>query len=464
MKRIDGIRILRFFIYALPVCLIFSYYPIISLGSSSSMNFELSLPLILLTLFDIVAIIMMIVKKKIGVVLRGWMWLLLPIFATLSLIWSYDKVRGLLTVGILWLIYIAGFTIFAFRKELFNKDVWRKFFKIFLVAMAGASVWCFIQCILDLTGVPRDCSLLCPGCVYGIFGFPHPNGFAAEPQFMGNLLLAPIIVSLYFLMRGEVFNRKMMAGLFFLYTMALFLTMSRGAIYAFIISLVVFTVFWIVKTKKYKVLLTWLMVIVSFFVTLNIQGLMAEVSRTDDTYTSGMSKVISQLTLGVIDLKADSKEEERVNEEIVEEEDEKEEAIFNGYVEVSTSSRLDSWKGALEIWSGDVKTALFGVGLGGAPVARYENGKYHTAKEIINNEYINMLLELGLIGIGLIIFTVVMVIRITFKLKNVEMIFALLAAYGVSMCFFSGLPNVLHIYLLMPIFMIYGLKKLESLV
>ena len=32
-------------LYALPAVLFFSYYPVIRLGSSASMNFELSLPL-----------------------------------------------------------------------------------------------------------------------------------------------------------------------------------------------------------------------------------------------------------------------------------------------------------------------------------------------------------------------------------------------------------------------------------
>lgn len=50
-------KILWWFIYALPAVLFFSYHPIISLGANDSMNFELSLPLIWLLLFDLGAFV-----------------------------------------------------------------------------------------------------------------------------------------------------------------------------------------------------------------------------------------------------------------------------------------------------------------------------------------------------------------------------------------------------------------------
>ena len=60
MKKID--KIYRFLVYMLPAILFFSYYPISKLGASESMNFELSLPLIWLVIFDVVAFGIMIKK------------------------------------------------------------------------------------------------------------------------------------------------------------------------------------------------------------------------------------------------------------------------------------------------------------------------------------------------------------------------------------------------------------------
>ena len=50
MKKLN--RFIRALIYTLPVVLFFSYYPVIGLGASETMNFELSLPLLWLIVFD----------------------------------------------------------------------------------------------------------------------------------------------------------------------------------------------------------------------------------------------------------------------------------------------------------------------------------------------------------------------------------------------------------------------------
>lgn len=53
-------RFLLGLVYLLPATLYCSYYPIIRLGETSSMNLELSLPLIWLVLFDTLAFIYLI--------------------------------------------------------------------------------------------------------------------------------------------------------------------------------------------------------------------------------------------------------------------------------------------------------------------------------------------------------------------------------------------------------------------
>ena len=44
----------RLFVYILPGVLFFSYYPLMHFGANESMNFELSLPIIWLILFDLI--------------------------------------------------------------------------------------------------------------------------------------------------------------------------------------------------------------------------------------------------------------------------------------------------------------------------------------------------------------------------------------------------------------------------
>ena len=123
----------------------------------------------------------------------GFLWLLLPLWLSLSVIWSLNNIRGILTVGILWLIYFAGYGMWRLR-DLYDEKFRIKFWKWFFGSALFMCGWCILQCVLDVVGVSREYTLMCVGCTYKMFGFPHPNGFAIEPQFMGNLLLAPLVM------------------------------------------------------------------------------------------------------------------------------------------------------------------------------------------------------------------------------------------------------------------------------
>ena len=445
-------KVYRGLIYILPAVLFFSYFPLMHFGADAAMNYEISLPIIWLVVFDVLAFVMMVRKKKLFCNWRKkWPWVLLPVWLSLSVLWSMNSVRGLLTVGILWLIYFAGDAMFELRDVLKKSGFRELFWKVFFGSALFVCAWCLVQCVLDLAGVARDYSLMCAGCTYTMFGFPRVNGFAAEPQFMGNLLLAPAIVAGWRMLRN-VTSLNHYAILFFVFATTLFLTMSRGAIYAFVVAMVVMTIVMMVRSKKARALLTWPVVILAFLLALNLQGIMAQVSKTDDTYASGVSKVINQLSLGVIDLSEKSDEVTPIENEIESEPGEK--AHFDGYVEVSTDMRLGLSKAALEIWSQDFKTAMVGVGIGGATNALSENDKAPTTKEIVNNEYVSLLLETGIVGIALLVLTLILVGRVVMKSQNRVMIATLILAYGVSLLFFSGLPNALQIYLLPTIILV----------
>ena len=452
-------KVYRFLVYVLPAVLFFSYYPVISLGASESMNFELSLPLIWLVIFDVVAFIIMVQKKILfNDCRRIWAWLLFPIFATLSVLWSMNFLRGVLTAGILWLIYFAGYAFWNLKSLFLEFNFKEKFWKVFFGSSLIVCGWCFLQCILDLAGVPRDASLMCAGCTYKMFGFPHPNGFAIEPQFMGNLLIAPAVLSAWFALK----NKKYF-WMFSLFSVTIFLTFSRGAIYAFMIAMIFMTVMEAVWQKSWKICKTFLIVAVAFLFTLNLQGVMAQIGPTSDTYAMGVAKVLNHLSLGIIDIRENN---EGLSEEVeafaVEKTDEKEseperEAIFDGYVAESTDTRVRLTDAAVNVWKRDFKTVVFGVGLGGAGQALYVNGLSPAPKEIVQNEYASSLLETGLVGIILLILTIVLIVRVMMKSAAAPMLLALVVAYAITLLFFSGLPNALHIYLLPALFIsLYG--------
>ncbi len=412
-------QILWVFVYALPAVLFFSYYPVITLGASESMNYELSLPLIWLVLFDILALIYAILlhlshrrplqtgkhspvkstqRSQKSVVatsdqhsrqqvvakppqyskkhsptkparhnsdhlapnpndsadsaehLTNWgynfpgisdrrffLFTLFPLYATISVFWSANPVRGILTAGIMWLIFFAVFAIlYVLPQGGQPRRLRTHVLLVFFVATFLVCKYCYAQSIMDVFGVSRDNTLLCAGCTYRSFGFPHPSGFAIEPQFMGNLLLAPALTALYMVVfRPRRFAQSIISdataietkveqkllfgkiklprinwqkwqhiGMILLaidFATALFFTFSRGAIYAFGVAILIMLGF-AIKRKTFR----WSLItipVVSFLLSLTLQGTLAAVGPTAETFTSAIAKSIHQLSLGVIDLR-----------------------------------------------------------------------------------------------------------------------------------------------------------------
>ena len=452
MKKLS--KIYRALLIFLPAVLYFSYFPVISLGRDDTMNFELSLPLIYLVVFDVVGLVLMGFRGKLSLFVKKWVYLLFPIFASLSILWSSNIVRGVLTAGIMWALFVAVFAIVALKDEVLSVEFRQKMIKVFLGASLLVCAWCVIQCILDIAGVSRDASLMCEGCVSVAFGFPHPNGFAIEPQFMGNLLLAPALLSGWLALKY-----KRYFWLFFVFVATLFLTFSRGAIYAFVVAMVFMTVFLVVGRRKKggeklwkKLVAVWSAIILSFVVALNVQGVMAEVGPTSDTYQSAVAKVLNHLSLGIIDFREKKTEAVDAGPVVASVGDvdvaARQDAIFDGYVEESTNVRAQMTHNALVVWGSSFKNVMVGVGLGGAGRAMQEAGVIDNADEIVQNQYVSLLLETGVVGVGLVVLLLVLVVRLVVRMPVNSLLLALMAAYGVSLCFFAGLPNALHIYLM----------------
>ena len=454
-------KLIKFYyclLYLAPAVLFFSYYPIISLGQTESMNLELSLPLIWLVIFDILSFIILlslskdIHKKFAGISDRKFfLSSLFPLYATLSIFWSANTLRAILTAGILWLLFFAIFSVIFIQKNLPEPQKFpQTLLKSIFLSTAVICVWCWLQCILDLFNLNQSTTLLCDGCIYEMFGFPHPNGFAIEPQFMGNLLLAPTILAGYLLLSTKS-HRKSLVCLFAFFATTLFLTFSRGAIYSFILALATLIIIFIIKQKTAKPLLLCLVAVISFLFTLNAQGLMSQFSYTNDTYLTGVTKSLDQLTLGIFGLTANNSSENSTepSESPAITETTTIESTFDGYVEESTNVRLNLTNIALTAWSqGGANIILFGTGLGGAGIYLQENGFLDFSKEIIQNQYASLLLETGLVGVIILLILGCIVIKAILKNQHKPLYFALILAYACSLLFFAGLPNALHIYLM----------------
>ena len=443
-----SLTIKKYFIYILPSILFFSFYPLILLGSNSQMNFELSLPLIWLLLFSLISL--PTVDSFIKNIYEERKWpifisVFFPIYSTITIILSGNFVRAVLTAGVIWCLWLSSISIIDFfEKQRENRNLKVHLLKIFFATTTVVCLFCWIQCILDTFGVARESSLLCAGCTVSSFGFPHPSGFAIEPQFMGNLLLAPVFLSFYLLFRTKQKQQKIVFCLLSLFfTSTLFLTMSRGAIYAFSIGLALFLILTMRQQKACKSLLVIPIVIFSFLFTLIFQGIFAEASSTNDTFSSGVSKVLNQMSLGVIDIPYELKPEEKMSET------ETNISQFGGYAEISTTTRLGLSELAFKTWTHSPETFIFGVGIGSGGKAMHTLFPESLAeKEIVQNEYLEIALELGIIGVINLVISLIILVMAIFKTNHSTVITPIILAFLVSDLFFSGLPNALHIFLL----------------
>lgn len=519
-------KIQQIMLLCLPFCLFFSYHPVIPIFSTSTTNFELSIPLLWLLIFAILSLpenfrlyinsLRVVIKAKSHVnkasrlsshhktdklyphFLRLFT-LVYPFFVTVNSIGSSNFLRAILTSGVIWCICLSLLTIIQNISQ-YKNQIGKSFNKNLLIASTLASAFCWLQSILDIAGVPREATFLCKGCTSTVFGFPHPNGFAIEPQFMANLLLAPIFLSLFYLLeRPKKYLSKLNSdpypasrlGHFLRLSLPLFLiatlylTLSRGAIFSFWVSVFVLFIYQIVKLVKQKSckreilfrqpLIFSAVVFLPLFFTLSAQGLFTELGPTSHTFFDGVSTSVSQLSLGRIDLAKvfhKTNENNKSHESHETHDSNKPHSSdlntdaadsvqkipqFTSYIEESTNIRLNLNHLAFSSWRTSLRRMLAGVGLGAAGLTLYQEfPELGSPKEIIQNEYLAVLYEQGICGVIMIICVAILFV-LTYKLHNKNhektSIYGrvLALSFALTLCFFSGLPNALHIYLLTPL-------------
>ena len=83
----------------------------------------------------------------------------------------------------------------------------------------------------------------------------------------------------------------------------------------------------------------------------------------------------------------------------------------------------------------------------------YEAGEMEYAGEVGQNFYASTLLETGLIGVGLFMLAIVMMIKMIIKMNGRGIVLTLMFAYAITMMFFAGYINAIHIFL-MPVLLI----------
>ena len=428
-----------------PIMIWFSYLPRISLAEDGTMNYELSLTLIYVVILAIVGLPRVWHHRSelrqsrpiwLASAFVGW--------SGLCVIWSDNHTRGLLTFAVYVVLYLVFLVLVAERRLL--RQLLPKLVKVAIWATISACLLAIAQMVLGTFVITNRHSLgLCAGCVAGQFGFIRPNLLAIEPQFLGSLLLAPLLYITYLTLRGKHDYTKQSLLLVLMLT-TLWLTLSRGAIYAYLASLVVM----ILLVRKWRRQLVVVgLIALSLVVCLVCQGALASANpRIDSSFTQAISTSLNHLSMGIVRLPY-QRQSTTTLPSISQDHDKQ--PAYHGYVAESTNVRLSLTRTALAAWrSNQLGQQLFGTGLGSAGIvlARQTGSRYQ--KEIVQNEFIEVLLERGLVGLALLGGLTVLYGRLCFQRRD-YLALVILVAYLAQWCFFSGLPNALHIYLVLAL-------------
>lgn len=420
-----------------PFAIWFSFQPLFRFGVNSTMYFELSLTLLYVAVLGVASIPIIVHQRQelfqnraVRIVMG------LVLFTAISLVWTPNLTRGILTVGVLGLLFLI-FAATIVRKSEFTKII-PILAKLIFTSAVIMSVLAVIQVVAGIW-FSQNLSLLCDGCIASQFGFARPNVFTIEPQFFGSLLVAPALIGTWYCMKTKP-QHVHMAGLFLIFV-ALFLTMSRGAIFSFGFGFLLLVFYGITSGQK-KVWLNFLIPVFAFFVALSLQGIAATVNpNVNQSFYGASSSTISQLSLGTVNLVKNEANSREMNDQT---------PVYEGYVEESTDVRLNRTDIALDTWRSNLQTMIFGVGVGGAGVAMHEKFPAQIgAREIVQNEYVERLLETGIAGALLFIGLIASLMYYLFIDKEMRWLSVIVSVFALQWLFFSGYPNVLHIYLVL---------------
>ncbi|MFC1597956.1 O-antigen ligase family protein [Patescibacteria group bacterium] len=285
-------------------------------------------------------------------------------------------------------VMVLGFTVFTMaigvmipflvRKKQDVEQIFKfLFFSMFIVTLFG-----LYQFAGDLVGLPPELTGLRELYTKDILGFPRVQSTALEPLYFANYLLAPLSILLsMFLARDRSIKPHFIIGLFGLGVVNLVLTVARGGYIAFAVSVFLLVVYYFFQLK----LFTWRNFFYGAVALLASVVIVAKLIGFDTVSTEFLGHVSG---------------------------------VFEG---ASYSERVDMFAVATQAW---YEHPLVGIGPGS--FGPYESWHPYVVPEhgwrIVNNEYLELLAETGVLGFlaMMVVFVVVIIrsLKALFKTKD----------------------------------------------
>lgn len=445
---------------AIIIALPFSYHPLVSFGTLAGMHLDGSL-LYGIVIAALITSLPLVWRQK-TVLLHSHVFLVLAAFwicNMLSVPWSDNPIRGVVTsLFLLLLIGVVGmFALYTPSLKQHQRQVYR-------VASAGVCIsiaWALWQIFADTIGVDRIFTLLPIAYESAVFGIARPTGFALEPQFFASLLLIPFFWLIWRFLVDKRLNLLYLGGVLAVGSVVL-LTLSRGAIYAAVLGLILMLLFQCTPLRR------WLAIAGTLLLTLVLGGVIiftaASVNQRDSISGSdSLAKTVNHLTLGAVSLPPVSPSSTPPENAPRKPNLPK---TSSGYVTASTDSRLNMSAQAVSLWMTNPYTFLFGVGSGSFGATLHDKNERYPADSIVNNYYLEILVETGLVGLGLFLGFLGYLLYRLFQVRQtltVVILFSLL----VQALFFSGNANVIHLWAVIGVALglaLHSAKKASRLV
>lgn len=344
----------------------------------------------------------------------------------MSLTQAVDSSRAVaVLIFILFTIALSILAVnFVNSKEALKKTLVVLFFSSLIVGLFG-----LFQFGGDVVGLPASLTLLKKGYTSMVFGFPRVQAFSIEPLYFANYLLIPTCVGLALaIMRVEIFKRWWLICLLALLLVNFILTVSRGGYAGLLVSFLILGIFFLKKV------FTWRNIAIGVITAaVVVYGVAFALSKGEYRATNEF--------LGHIKL-----------QDLTEGE--------------SIQGRIITFRKALGAYR---QSPILGVGIGnyGPWSKNYPDARPITGWDIVNNQYIELLAETGLVGLisfSLVIFVLIM--RTFIALRYASDIFlkavliGLLAALGGVLVQYNFMSTLYIIHVWVLIGMLVGVQNI----
>ncbi len=149
------------------------------------------------------------------------------VLAGLSFLGAVEQVRSLQVIVFTTFTFLLAWVV---PQLMTSTDQLRRLLVVLGWSAAVVGLFGLYQFAGDLVGLPNVLTGLDPGYAKEVFGFPRIQAFSLEPLYLGDYLLLPLSLLFAFIVtESKIASKTVLWGLFGLLSLVLVLTVSRGA-------------------------------------------------------------------------------------------------------------------------------------------------------------------------------------------------------------------------------------------